>query len=58
MNMAAPAGPEPTCPIEAVFGTADYLRYPCTYGKGHDGPHSFESPDPPSVADLTATETF
>jgi hypothetical protein len=49
---------DPGCPIEAVFGTADYLRYPCTYSKGHAGPHSFESPDPPSAADLSATETF
>jgi hypothetical protein len=41
------------CPIEAVFGGADEERYPCTYAKGHDGPHSFEGPNPPSAADLS-----
>jgi hypothetical protein len=28
------------CPIEAVF-SAD--RFPCTFERGHDGPHSFGS---------------
>ena len=48
-----------TCPIEAVFGGADDERYPCTYAKNHDGPHSFEHPNlhPPSVADLRQRET-
>lgn len=49
---------EPTCPVELSYGDADYLRYPCTYDKGHDGPHSFESEDPPSAADLAALEIF
>jgi hypothetical protein len=40
------------CPHEAVFGPADESRYPCTYARGHDGPHSFEGVNPPSAADL------
>jgi hypothetical protein len=42
------------CPHEAVFGGADEERYPCTFAKGHDGPHSWQHPNlnPPSVADL------
>jgi hypothetical protein len=41
-----------TCPMEAVFGGDDDERYPCTYEKGHDGPHSYVGVNPPSVADL------
>lgn len=41
-----------TCPHEAVFGGGDDQRYPCTYAKGHDEPHSFEGLNPPSAADL------
>ena len=43
-----------TCPVEAVFGPDDDARYPCTYGIGHDGPHSWAYPkvNPPSAADL------
>ncbi len=41
-----------TCPMEAVFGGEDDERYPCTYEKGHDGPHSYVGVNPPSVADL------
>ena len=42
------------CPSEAVFGGDDEDRYPCTYERGHEPPHSWEHPNlyPPSAADL------